>query len=97
MDGEGDGGRGKEPQPKILFLCDVNVAAGGHVDLSLPHSSVAPGGHVLPQAPQFYCTCLTTLRFTFSRQMSLLVGAIVKDGIVFVIKVNVSAISPLMY
>ena len=22
----------KEPQPTILFLCDVNVAADGHVD-----------------------------------------------------------------
>ena len=37
--GEGDGGWGKEPQPKILFLFDVNVAAGGHVDLKLTPST----------------------------------------------------------
>ena len=30
--GAGYGDGGKEPQPAILFLCDVNVAAGGHVD-----------------------------------------------------------------
>ena len=35
----GTGGGEKEPQPTILFLCDVNVAAGGHVDLYLPHST----------------------------------------------------------
>jgi len=37
--GIGGRGWGKEPQTTILFLWDVNVTAGGHVDLSLPHSS----------------------------------------------------------
>ena len=35
--GTGDGGWGKEPQPTILLLCDVNVAAGGHVDFKSTH------------------------------------------------------------
>ena len=30
-------GWGKEPQPTILFLCDVIVAAGGHVDFKSTH------------------------------------------------------------
>jgi hypothetical protein len=36
-DGEEDGGLEKEPQPTILFLCDVNIAAGGHVDFKSTH------------------------------------------------------------
>ena len=35
--GDGNGGWGKEPQPTILFFCDVNVAAGGHVDFKSTH------------------------------------------------------------
>ena len=39
--GEGDGGWGNELQPKILFLCDINIAAGGHVNLNLtPYTCV---------------------------------------------------------
>ena len=37
MGREGGRGWGKEPQSSILFPCDVNVAAGGHVDFKPTH------------------------------------------------------------
>ena len=44
----------------ILFLCDVNIAAGGHVDLSLPHCTpdstvfIYPCRYVYPARPRSF-------------------------------------------